>query len=329
MIKSYNFRKACILFFSLALLLSGCQKLPVDSNNTSAEFTKKTHRYLCIVLPYKEYYWGEIKKGISDADNQFGCMTKIETFELFDTDRQLELLKQIDFFHVDGVITIGQPSNASINSEIKKIVGNNIPVVLLDTDSPSSQRTCYIGTNNYKAGADAAKYILKQTNGSVNAAVFVSSMDNANQQERYQGFKDTIQNADGIISYVGESLNDADSFQDLLKQALQENAKINSVFCAEASTSQQAGIFLKNSNLYREITSVMFDDVGAVPQLVSEGILSGSIIQSTQEMGYLSVDILERINRNEEILDIFYTQTNFLTPESAKATITDHYGKGG
>lgn len=325
MIKSHNFRKAYILFlFFLALLLSGCQKLSLDNNNSSAEFTQKTHRYICIVLPHKEYYWGEIKKGISDADNQFGCMTKIETFERFDTDRQLELLKQIDFFHVDGVITIGQPSNASINSEIKKIVDNNIPVVLLDTDSPSSQRTCYIGTDNYNAGADAAKYILEQTNGSVNAAVFVSSMDDANQQERYQGFKDTIQNADGIISYVGESLNDADAFQKLLNKALQEDPKINSIFCAEASTSQQTGVFLKNSSLYREITSVMFDDIGTVPQLVSDGILSGSIIQSTQEMGYLSVDILEKINRNEEITDIFYTQTSFLTPESTKATITDH-----
>lgn len=325
MIKLHNFRKVYILFLlSLALLLSGCQKLPVDSDNSSAEFTQKTHRYICIVLPYKEYYWGEIKKGISDADEQFGCVTKIETFERLDTDRQLELLKQIDFFHVDGVITIGQPSSASITSEIKKIVGNNIPVVLLDTDAPSSQRTCYIGTNNYKAGADEATYILKQTSESVNAAVFVSSMDDANQQERYQGFKDTIQNADGTISFLGEYLDDADAFQKLLNKVLREDSKINSVFCAEASTSQIIGTFLKNSNLYQEITSVTFDDFGTVPQLVSDGILSGSIIQSTQEIGYLSVDILEKINRSEEIKDTLYTQTSLLTPESAKTIIGDH-----
>lgn len=275
------------------------------------EFSEETHRYICILPPQEEYYWGEIKEGIRDADNEFGCMTKIETFEQFDIERQEQLLAQTEYYHVDGIITIGQEQEELVE-EIRNCVDRGTPVVLLDADSPDSGRDCYIGTDNYQAGTEAAREIIKRMDSEeIKAAVYLSGKDSTNQSERLRGFYDGMQKYDGKWSVVVEQrLSEAEAFQQLLEMGLGKKT-FNAVFCADASTTQQVGLYLNNSGMYEEIVMVGFDEVGQTSQLIKKGVITGCLVQDTHEMGYTAVQTLENLNEGKVMEPNIYTSIYF------------------
>lgn len=65
-------------------------------------------------------------------------------------------------------------------------------VVTQDSDAPDSDRICYIGTNNYKAGREAGKLIKEALPEGGKIMLFVGRLDAQNAAERRQGIIDEL-----------------------------------------------------------------------------------------------------------------------------------------
>lgn len=302
-------REKCIVLITVAISIAfcGCRKKEV--------LDETDHRYICIVPPQEKYYWGEVKEGIAQADKYFGCNTKIETFEIFDLDEQMELLEQTTSFHTDGIITVGQPQSKEICSLLEVISNSGVPVVLLDTDADEELRNAYVGSNNEEAGELAAEKILENVEGEVRAVIVVSELNNANQKERVEGFEDVLdESGRGIVVETIESKGDTLSLQDQLTQLWKrsgESEKPNVIFCGEASTTQSTGLFLEKHDETIDVLAIGFDQVGETIGLVENGVLFGTIVQKAEEIGFKAIETLEEKNRGEEILEKIYTDVRF------------------
>ncbi len=276
-----------LLFAVLSLLLALLVFEPAGS------FDKTALRFLCLMPPETEYYWGAVRSGIAEADASFGTYTRIEDYDRYDISSRLRLLSQTDYFHVDGIITIGEPSSPELGAAIASCIDKGIPVALIDTDMPGTDRSFYIGTDNQKAGEAAADKLLELTGGTVHAAVIITGISDANQSERLKGFRRVIdQDPDSDVLVVYENRSDKAALATFLTRTLKSRPSLNAIFCADASTSTTTGVFMKDADISRQLFIIGFDEVAPTPQLVADGVLSGVMIQQGKQMGYEAVRLL-------------------------------------
>lgn len=277
------------LGIGLALLLAALLYEPEQ------EYRENANRFLCIITPETKYYWGNVKAGIAQADKDFGSYTRLDLFERFDTEKQIRLLEESRYSEIDGIITLGEPYSRELNEKIQKMGEMGVPVVLLDRDSPESGRACYIGSDNYAAGQMAAEQIAAKTGERARIAVFISGLDDANQQERLSGFRQVVEEKEDMkILEVCENQLDKGGIWSDLERIFQEYGEVNAIFSAEAFNSQQVGLWLENNagRVPQELTVVGFDDLDPTIELIQEGVLAATIIQDGYEMGYQAVRYL-------------------------------------
>lgn len=282
---------AALCCFALVLGLS----LLVLLYEPKTSYCADTKRFICIINPESRYYWGNMKEGISQADLEFGTSTKFCSFDRFDLDGQLLLLEEAAYVHTDGIITVGEPFSDQFNEKVRELTDEGIPVVLLDTDSKECGRSCYIGSDNYLAGRTAALQIIEETGGHARIAIIITGMDDANQRERLNGFRDAVADCPDVeILEICETHLDKNALQEDLKRILTQYDDLNALFCAEAWTSQQTGLALENLPFERDLAIVGFDITENTQEFVRDGRYCALIVQDSFSMGYQAVDYLER-----------------------------------
>ena len=79
--------------------------------------------------------------------------------------------------------------NLTINRAIRSAVARGVPVVCLTTDLPNSNRTCYVGSDQITAGAQAALLMGRMLRGQAGEIVLVISSRYRSQEERERGFR--------------------------------------------------------------------------------------------------------------------------------------------
>ena len=249
-------------------------------------------RLVCLMPPEKEYYWGKVREGLINAGKDFNCQLRIASYDRYDVKTHVSLLKECHYYHVDGIITIGEPSSKELCEEIATFTRKGIPVALMDTDAPASNRSFYIGTDNFKAGQEAATQLLSYTGGDTKAGVIITGIDNANQRERLEGFTSALEEGGGELLFVYENQSDKTALGAYLGKALDENEGLNALFDAEASTTSFLGLFLTERGKGRPLYTIGFDEVAPTAQMVAEGVLSATFIQQGRQMGYEAVKTL-------------------------------------
>ncbi len=306
--------KRIIIYFSVIIaLLVGA--ICLVFYNPKVEYNEDIKRYVC-VMNEGGSYWTEVLAGIEEADKEMGTYTKKISFPRFDVEEQINQLDKIDYLQVDGVITVGEPFSEKLNQKIESIVERGIPVVLIDTDSDKSKRTCYIGSNNYQVGLMAAQKMEQITGGNAQILVLVSELMSANQQERYNGFYEGIMKYAGMqIVTVQECKADKATAIKNIKSTLEQHGSINAVFCAESSSSSPIGSLLESEyDKYKDIKVIGFDAAKSTLRYVEEGLFQCTIKQNAFKIGQEAVSYLNNYKENqEESKREIYIDVEFIT----------------
>lgn len=89
---------------------------------------------------------------------------------------------------VDGAIVVGR-EHPALNRAVRKLRAEEIPVVCLTTDLPSSRRSIYVGNDQHAAGGVAAMLIGNALPDENSNILVVTSIPFRCQQEREMGFR--------------------------------------------------------------------------------------------------------------------------------------------
>jgi ribose transport system substrate-binding protein len=180
--KSTKFPLGCVLFIGAAVMVSLANA--ADKPKTFALVPKS------ISVPF----YADVEKGCKEEAQKLGVKIMYTGPDTADEAEQVKVLRDVVSRGVSGLAVA--PMNAdSVIGVIADARKKGIPVITFDSDSPNSQRICYVGTDNLEAGKEAGK-AFKKLLPKGKYAVLTGGLAAANLNERIKGFKEIVNGSD-------------------------------------------------------------------------------------------------------------------------------------
>ncbi|MCI7813526.1 MAG: substrate-binding domain-containing protein [Lachnospiraceae bacterium] len=255
--------------------------------------------------------WNNIAAGIKAADKDFHTNTKLVGTDSLDLQKQVTAIKEAILSKPDGIITAASEDSEQLREVLHLAASEGIPVVLVDSDLPDSDRICYIGTDNLTAGRMAGEDMFHAIDGKAYIGVIVSDLESPNQKERLEGFQEQIrQYEDMEILEILECHSDRLELMEKIPKMLEQYPQMNALYLTEAFASVMAGTIIQDVPFSsRELIVVAFDNLNETQNFLDDGTYDSLICQSPYAQGYLAVEALCRILDGENQDEIVYTET--------------------
>jgi len=197
------------------------------------------------------------------------------------------LAKGVDAIAISPVDPVNQA--AMLNEAARRAI-----VFTHDSDAPSTNRECYVGTDNVAAGRQAGELIKEALPQGGRIALFVGKLDARNAQERLQGIKDAI--AGTKIEILDVRTDDTDQ--------VRAKANVAEMLVSHADVAALVGLWSYNGpailNAVRDagkigqVKIVAFDEDDETLSGVKSGAIIGTVVQQPYEFGRQAITLLAK-----------------------------------
>ncbi|WP_162991216.1 sugar ABC transporter substrate-binding protein [Biomaibacter acetigenes] len=294
-----------IFAFVFTLVLTGCSstesKKETQKEGTAKQEAKADKKQYTIAFSLKTVTNDDFQKAIADSiqksveasGNKFLLVTAGEQTAVA---TQVNQIEDLIMKKVDAIILNPMDSKAVIPA-LKKAKEANIPVVLVDTPVDKGNEDlyiCYIGTDNFNAGVEAGKRMVKELNGQGNVLIVRGANGNAAGDKRVDGFKKGLEGSQ--IKIVGEEPGDwsNDKAMSVTQNMLQANSDVQGLF--SASDVMLDGILQALKDKKKTgLTIMSVDGSKKAVDLIKTGEITGTMAQFPGKMGTMAVDTLLKV----------------------------------
>lgn len=262
-------------------------------------------------------FWNNAAVGVRAAARELGvdCEVLMPARGIPDQKRIIETLLARG---VDGIAI--SPIDAKNQTDLINEAARRTPVITHDADAPESERLCFVGMDNYKAGRAAGRMVKEVLPEGGEVMIFVGRLEQLNAQQRRQGVIDELLDRppqslyDLRIDPPGAILEGpeytilgtrTDNFDYARAKANAEDA-----ITAYPGLKCMIGLFAYNppacleavreAGRLGQIHLVGFDEADDVLQGIIDGHVHGTISQQPFLYGYHSVRILAGLARGDE-----------------------------
>lgn len=255
-------------------------------------------------------YWKIIESGAKKAFQDFNVdgqviAPKVESH----VTEQVDILKNVLKLKPDALVVASiQPSaTIPILEEYKK---NNIPVLLVDTESDWNGQTMYIGTDNYTLGKKSGQLLGSMLQPIDQVAIIHSTVVNPDMIDRLRGAKGVLKEAGVKVVAEIPADNVSGDVKIAIKKILQTYPNIKGIF----ATTDMIAIATLNELKEKKVQIPVVGTDGTMKMVkeVEKGRLSATIAQNPYVMGYKSVEqalkvimgdpVAKRINSGVDII---------------------------
>lgn len=267
-------------------LLVGC------SGKTPPVDNEKTH-YFLFATPLRDHtIWLQAKAGFDDACSFYHVHCDWIGPNVIDTEKMDEVIETGILQQADGIITQGVVDPSLIH-EAKE---NGIPLILVDSDEPKSDRFAYMG----KDFTQQAELILNDvekhlgTKQKLKIAIQVAESDFSIAKQQIEQIKKVFAKHPGGYELV----NISDSKSDIVrakrewKNVLSEYTDINVAINFAAESAEPCAETAKEMNIRDHIMIYAVDDMPATISMIKNGDIDGSIVTSFYDYGYQSIKLM-------------------------------------
>lgn len=295
--------------------------------------------YIAVVAKNTELgYWKAVKQGIDRAIEDLNQTLGYEgedkircTFEGPKTetgvDEQVNILDAVIAENPD-VLCLAAIDMSSCEAQLEAAEENGIPVIILDSGVNSSELVYSVcATDNYSAGAEAARKLCEKIGDKGEVAVLSHVQMGETSQERVRGFEEEIENNHPEVEIVKVSYEPTkegeSALEEQMKAVLVLYPELKGYFATNEVMSVTALEVLKDYQ-DREIQFVGFDLGKIQAEAIRQGTEAGVITQNPYGMGYATVVAGVRAALdlpNETFIDAGYQwidQANIDLEENAK-----------
>jgi ribose transport system substrate-binding protein len=262
-------------------------------------------------------FWNVAAAGVRAAAKEFNvqCEVLMPPNGIVDQKRMVEALLVRG---VDGIAI--SPIDANNQVDLINEACKRTHVITQDSDAPQSERLCFVGMDNYKAGRAAGKLVKEAMPTGGTTMIFVGRLEQLNAQQRRQGIIDELlerpeQSMHGTkFDPPGQELKGA-------KYTIISTRTDNFDFAKAKSNAEDAmaaypdlgcmiGLFayntpncleaVKAAGKAGQIKLVSFDENEATLQGIVDGSVYGTVSQQPYQYGYHSVRILAGLARGDK-----------------------------
>lgn len=262
--------------------------------------------YTIGVIPktmYKEY-WGQIEAGAKKAasDLKVNIIYRGPNYGE-DVNVQIKIAENFIERGVDAIV-LAPADKEKFIPIVKKAVDKGIKVVIIDSDMEGKLYSCYVGSDNYKAGVKAGNEILKRVKDKNSILLLRLKKGNGSTDEREQGFIDAVKAGKGVIKYSeygGVTLGEVSR----KAETILRNNSVSGIFMSNGILTEGTVTALKKIGK-KEIVSIGFDDSEDTKKAIADGYIYGTMVQNPFKIGYVgvksAVDILKGIKVDKRIV---------------------------
>jgi ribose transport system substrate-binding protein len=271
------------------LLLAGCNRTATNEGGAGG----KQHR-VAFVTNNASDYWTIARKGTEKADAELPNVS-VE-FRIDSDGTAAEQQRIVDDLLAKGIEGIAispvDPANQTplINNAAAKAL-----ILTQDSDAPSSNRACYIGTDNVAAGRQAGELVKEALPQGGKIMVFVGVLDAANAQQRYQGLKEALQGSNVQIVDVRTDNTDRVRAKSNAADTLVSQPDVALMVGLWAYNGPAILGAVKDAGKVGKVKIVCFDEDDETLSGIKDGAIYATVVQQPYEFGYRSIQMMSKI----------------------------------
>ena len=243
-------------------------------------------------------YWTICHKGCDAAAKDLGVAVQF----VMPADGTAATQKQdVDDLLAKGVKGIAiSPVDPANETPYLNTVAAKTQLITSDSDAATSNRLCYIGTDNHAAGVMAGGLIKEALPQGGKIILFVGKKDAQNAHDRETGIRDAIKGTQ--IQILDVRTDDADHAR----------AKQNAAD-ALTSTPDLAGMVglwsyngpaiadaVQKAGKVGKVKVICFDADPGTPEGIKNGTIYGTVVQDPYTFGYNSIKLLSQLAKGDK-----------------------------
>jgi len=269
-------------------------------------------KYYLLSANIKIPYWETAANGLMRAARQMQVQAELVGPDTYDAQAQQQELRRLTGLQQKPAGILISPADANLmKADIDAAIAAGIPVITLDSDSPSSKRILFIGTNNYEAGIMGGRVLAKQLQGKGNVVVFTMP-GQANLAERLNGYKFALSEHPGFKIEVVDIKGDPRVAFDTTNEIVEKRRdKVDGFVCLEAQAGKEVAEVLDRAKVTGKTVVAMDTDEGTL-NWIQKGVIAATIAQKPYTMAYYGVQMLDQLyHQKPPSLDVNWAQDPF------------------
>jgi len=276
----------------IGVLVSRVFVTPTTSANSNAPASGK--HIDVIVKATDSQFWQAMLAGAQAAGKDWGIQVGLfgATSEA-DVSSQVGLVENSISRNVDGIVLAASSSQA-LNGVIDRARSQNIKVITVDTRVTTASEG-YIGTDNIKAGAQAAdrlgELLLKK--GITSGQIFIESSVAGVQSllDRDTGFQNELKARFPGLQIIAHRYNNNDTPTALsqVNDMLSSNPGLVGIYADNNVSADGVAQSLQENKAQSRIVAVGFDSDPQEISALKNGSLQGIVVQNPYYFGYQGV----------------------------------------
>ena len=271
----------------LMVLFAACM------STTAFAGDKRSYVFAAGVLGHP--YWNAAYQGFDYAAQKFGVDIKRVGPQDWNPPAQAEAVEQSIAKKPDGIIAVLW--DGSSIPPIKKAMAAGIPVVVVEANLPDSGAMAFIGLDNYQAGADTAKELIK-LGGESGKVVALGNWGASNTDAKYRGFSDYLA-AHSKWTILGkvDDKGTTNPAIEAAKSLLNTYNDATGIVGLDSSAGTGLGLAAEELRIdISKLTIVVNDREDAVLDYIHKGVIGASILNKTALEAYMAIELLEAYN---------------------------------
>ena len=194
---------------------------------------------------WRKLYWSYVARGVRNADEEGGSWTLLERY--IEESKAISCMENAILADVDGII---MKSSRQAEEQIEMAHQADIPVIFFDSDIPGSSRDCYVGTDNYAIGKQAAELLVQGMDGKGKILVITRRKTALSQVDRIRALEERLQREPEMeIAEYLEDIGDKITLKEELHRILGEHPDIRGLLIMEEEASDTLPELLEKEGL--------------------------------------------------------------------------------
>lgn len=255
-------------------------------------------RIAVVVKNTKTGFWKNVKKGmdaaVEDLNSKMGYKGEDKIKLSFegpgsetDVESQINIIDAV-LSENPSILCLAAIDMKSCQAQVEEATLNGIPVIILDSGVQSELVNAVCATDNYAAGADAARKMAETLGEKGQVAIMAHVETSESSQKRVAGFTEEIQKNHPEIEIVNISYENEDtSMSELAEAVLKLYPEVKGYYCTNEIAVNQVLDVVNASN--KEIKVIGFDSGEKQIKAVKDGTELGIIAQNPYGMGYATI----------------------------------------
>ncbi len=264
-----------------ALLLAGCGR---GKERTIAVVPKGT----------SHVFWLQVEAGARAAGKEFHA-TVLWSGPQQETEytRQIEIVDSMIARHVDG-LAVAAADRQILTASLERAARENIPVTVFDSGVDSDKYMTFVATDNYAAGAMAARKLAELVGASGQVAVMGNAPGSFSTMDRERGFTETLAKEFPGLKIVATQFSMADPAKGMAgaENILTAHPELSGMFASSEPSSVGVARAIRARGLAGKVKFVAFDSTEGLKADEKAGVIQALVVQDPFKIGYEAVRTL-------------------------------------